>query len=59
MRATISKYLNDILSLTVMVLMIAALIAGQAGARQHDSLEAQPERALAVDIDFSFRQKGE
>lgn len=59
MRATISKYLNDIISLTVMVLMLAALIAGQAGAGEHDSPEAMDEHALAIDIDFSFRQKGE
>ena len=38
MKAKIAQYLNEIVSLTVMLLMAAALIAGQVGATPQDRL---------------------
>jgi hypothetical protein len=35
MKATVIRYLNDIVSLTVLTLMAVALIAGQADATEH------------------------
>ena len=62
MRARLEQYSNDIVSLSILMLMSIALIAGQAGAAQNG--EAEPvlevhEPVLVIDIDLSFRQHGE
>jgi hypothetical protein len=62
MRATLAQYTNDIVSLTILVLMAIALIAAQAGAAQHQASEpaaSDIEHVLVIDVDFSFRQVGE
>ena len=41
MRSKIAQYLNEIVSLTVLVLMSLALIVGQAGAAQADVQRAE------------------
>ncbi len=62
MRAQLAQYSNDIVSLSILMLMSIALIAGQARAAQQG--EAEPvleyqEPVLVIDIDVSFRQHGE
>ncbi len=62
MRAQLAQYSNNIVSLSVLMLMSIALIAGLAGAAQQG--EAEPvleyqEPVLVIDIDVSFRQHGE
>ncbi len=62
MRARIAQYANDIISLTILMLMSIALIAGQAGAAQQRAAEPvleDHEPVLVIDIDLSFRQHGE
>ncbi len=62
MRARLAQYSNDIVSLSILMLMSIALIAGQAGAAQHRAAEKvleEPEHVLVIDIDSSFRQYGE
>ncbi len=62
MRARLAQYSNDIFSLTILMLMSIALIAGQAGAAQHGATEPLLDDAahvLVIDIDVSFRQRGE
>ena len=62
MRARLAQYSNDIVSLSILMLMSIALIAAQAGAAQYG--EAEPvlevhEPVLVIDIDLSFRQHDE
>lgn len=62
MRARLAQYSNDIVSLSVLMLMSIALIAGQAGAAQYGDAEPvleDHEPVLVIDIDLSFRQHGE
>ena len=62
MRAQLAQRTNDIVSLTILMLMSIALIAGQAGAAQQGAAEPLLEGAehvLVIDIDVSFRQRGE
>ena len=62
MRARIAQHTNDVISLTILMLMSIALIAGQARAAQHRAAEPvldEPEHVLVIDIDLSFRQQGE
>jgi len=62
MRARLAPYANDIVSLSILMLMSIALIAGQAGAAQHGAAEPvldEPEHVVLIDIDISFRHQGE
>ena len=62
MRARLAQHTNDVVSLTVLMLMSIALIAGQAGAAQHgvaEPLLEDAEHVLVIDIEVSFRQRGE
>jgi len=43
MKTLIVRYLNEVVSLTVMALMVVALIAGQAGAMGRDAIYSNPE----------------
>ena len=52
-----SPYLNEIVSLTVMLLMIIALVAGQADAKSHvqarsDTAAVETDRVDALDLPF-------
>ena len=57
MRLRVAQYLNEVVSLSFMVLMIIALIAGQANttARAKEESHADP----IAEITLSFRQQGE
>ncbi|MDH3746716.1 MAG: hypothetical protein OER97_00810 [Gammaproteobacteria bacterium] len=59
MRAQASQYLNEIISLTIMLLLGLALVAGQAEALMPAETAAADSHILAIDIDVSFRHKGE
>ncbi len=50
MKALIVRYLNEIVSLTVMALMVVALVAGQAGAMGRDAVLGNPEFSAAATI---------
>ncbi len=50
MKALIVRYLNEIVSLTVMALMVVALVAGQAGAMGKDAVLSNPEFSSAATI---------
>ena len=65
MRATLAIYFNDIVSLTVMALMVIALIAGQtdaaaeAAAEAAEAAAANAEPVMVINVDFSIRQESE
>ncbi len=62
MRARLAQHTNDVISLTILMLMSIALIAGQAGAAQRGAAEPLlevAEHVLVINIDVSFRQRGE
>jgi len=59
MRARASQYLNEIISLTFMLLLGLALVAGQADALMPAEPATAESHVLAIDIDVSFRHKGE
>ena len=58
MKATVIRYLNDIVSLTVLTLMAVALIAGQADATGHATGHAAGNTLHASQTP-SIRHKGE
>ena len=66
MQARIAQYANELVSLTILGLMVLALVAGQASATPQQPIVPAmvPELApnvtgLVIDFDFSFRHKGE
>ena len=62
MRARLARFTNDIVSLSVLMLMSIALIAGQAGAAQQAAAAPGPEiqeHVLGIDLDLSCRQQGD
>ena len=50
MKAVIVRYLNDIVSLTIMALMAVALIAGQADATVSDDVRGDAAFVITLDI---------
>ena len=51
MKAVVERYLNEIVSLTVLALMVVALVAGQADATGHDAVRNDPRIAVvAADV---------
>ena len=50
MKALIVRYLNEVVSLTVMALMVVALVAGQAGAMSKDAVHSNAELAAVATI---------
>lgn len=62
MQARIAQYANEFVSLTILGLMVLALVAGEAAATPQDVSPAEmtpEEPGFVIEIDFSFRQKGE
>lgn len=61
----VAQYLNEIVSLTIMGLMILALAAGRAGAdvgqqvRNPAQAADEPAAELVIAVDFSIRHEGE
>ena len=51
MKAVIVRYLNEIVSLTVMALMAVALIAGQVGATDNDVVRNDAAFIISLDIE--------
>lgn len=48
MKTVMAQYLNDVVSLTIMLLMTMALIAGEADATIHDSARGENDFAAAT-----------
>ena len=61
MRSRVAQYMNEIISLSIMALLVVALVAQQAGAGMRaGATPAEPEApALVIEVDFSFRHNGE
>ena len=59
MRVRALEYPKELLSLTVLILLSLALMAGQAQAVGQSAPAAEESHILAIDIDVSFRHKGE
>ena len=48
MKALFVRYLNEVVGLTIMVLMTVALIAGQANAHDEDSVISQAREVIEI-----------
>ena len=62
MRDYMHQYLNEIISLSVLLLMCLALISGEAGAMASSTADVtEPDEAqvLSVNIELSFRHQSE
>lgn len=59
MRGRSAQYLNEIVSLTVLVLMILALAAGQVRSGTPDVREFGDADNGVISLESSFRRKGE
>lgn len=59
MRGLIIQYLNEIIGLTVMILMGLALISGEAGAVASELAVTSEASVVATEVEFSFRHQGE
>ena len=60
MKARAAQYLNEIVSLSIMALMIAALVGAQTGsARELEAAAPVDPEVVTIDADFSFRPQGE
>lgn len=57
MQAKIAQYLNEIVSLTIMALMITALVSAQSTPLDGAGIEAPSEFAVAEEL--RFRHSGE
>ena len=57
MQAKVAQYLNEIVSLTIMALMITALVSAQSAPAEGTGMEAPPEVAVAEEL--RFRHSGE
>ena len=58
MQARVAQYLNEIVSLSMLLALAAALIAGEAGAAA-DAAAAADQHTVVAEIEFSIRHKGE
>ena len=57
MQAKVAQYLNEIVSLSMMIALAAALIAGEAsGSTRAESAE---QTTVVAEIEFGIRQQGE
>ena len=59
MRVRSSQYLNEIVSLTLLALMILALAAGQGRLPDEDVREFRDADSGVINLEVSFRHKGE
>ena len=59
MRGFIIQYFNEIIGLTVMMLMGLALISGEAAAVSSELPAANDAPVAAIEVEFNFRHQGE
>jgi len=59
MRGFIIQYFNEIIGLTVMMLMGLALVSGEAAAVASQLPVATDVPVAAIEVEFSFRHQGE
>lgn len=59
MRERSTQYLNEIVSLTVLALMVLALVAGQVNSEPRDVRELGDANNGVISLEISFRRKGE
>jgi hypothetical protein len=52
MKHLIRRYLNEIVGLTMMVLMTSALVAGQAGATTQESVAKSQSDVIEIHVSF-------
>lgn len=59
MRTKAAQFMNEIISLTVMLLMCVALVFGRVNAGSEHAADVRDDGALSLRIDVSFRHEGE
>lgn len=59
MHTRITRYLNEIVGLTMLALLVAAFVAGQAGTAREAIRAADSATAVVAELGLSIRQQGE
>lgn len=59
MQTRIAQYLNEVVSLTMLALLVAAFVAGQTGAAKEAVAAADNATAVVAELGLSIRQQGE
>ncbi len=59
MQPRIAQYLNEIVSLTMLAILVLAFVAGQAGAAEEPRVSADDATTVVAEFSLSIRQKGE
>ena len=59
MQTRVAQYLNELVSLTMLALLVAAFVAGQTGTAQEAVKAADSATAVVAELRLSIRQQGE
>ncbi len=59
MQTRVAQYLNEVVSLTMLALLVAAFVAGQTGKAQEAVAAADSATAVVAELSLSIRQQGE
>ncbi len=59
MQSRVAQYLNEIVSLTMLALLVAAFVAGQTSTAQEAVASADSATAVVAELSLSIRQQGE
>ncbi len=59
MQSRVSQYLNEIVSLTMLALLVAAFVGGQTSTAQEALASANSSTAVVAELSLSIRQQGE
>ena len=59
MQSRVAQYLNEVVSLTMLALLVAAFVAGQSGEARKVVEAADSATAVVAELSLSIRQQGE
>ena len=59
MQTRVAQYLNEIVSLTMLALLVVAFVAGQLGEAQQAIAAADSANDVVAELSLSIRQQGE
>ena len=59
MQSRVAQYLNEVVSLTMLGLLVAAFVAGQTGEAKEAVNAADSATAVVAELSLSIRQQGE
>ena len=59
MQSRVAQYLNEVVSLTMLGLFVAAFVAGQSSTAQEAVNAADSATAVVAELSLSIRQQGE